>query len=47
MTRSVEMDFGDGNQKAVNIDDTGVIDIEGIINQNAQRPDASLKGNDQ
>ena len=47
MTRSVEMDFGDGNQKAFNIDDTGVIDIEGIINQNAQRPDASLKGNDQ
>lgn len=47
MTRSVEVNFGDGNQKAINIDDTGVIDIEGIINQNAQRPDASLKGNDQ
>ena len=43
MTRSVVIDFGDGDQKAINIDDSGVIDVEGILNQNAQRPDAPQK----
>ena len=43
MTRSVVIDFGGGDQKAINIDDSGVIDVEGILNQNAQRPDAPQK----
>ena len=43
MTRSVAMDFGGGNQETTNIDDSAVIDVEGILNQNAQRPDAPQK----
>lgn len=43
MTRSVAMDFGGGNQETTNIDDSAVIDVEGILNQNAQRPDAPPK----